>query len=152
MIINTERLADILQRSSTAEAFATYAACRERNARSGISKLSALRTQMQKEGFNPIPQDMLAMFKELEQAGLGQLRGDVFKWNLPLKRVGELAEEASVVKLPKPAPQLNVEPEAVQRSLVVCFGGNKRVSISITGIVGKEELQMVVSELLKNNK
>lgn len=81
-------LSEIAQKTPTAEAFFTYAACRARNVREGVSRIPAIRAQMTKEGFHPVPQDLLAMFKELEKAGVGQLRGTQFKWHAPIKEIG----------------------------------------------------------------
>lgn len=143
MTISNEKIAEIMQQSPTAEAFSTYAACRERNVREGISRLPSIRAQMTKEGFNPVPQDLLTMFKELDRAGVGKLLKDEFKWNISIRDVGVLA-----------GPQAPLPPkrEVSKKTLVICFGENKDASISFTNNLTKEDIQFLASKMLQDCK
>ncbi len=147
MTLNNEKIAEIMQRSATAEAFATYAACRVRHARDGVSKLPTLRAQMLAEGFTPVPQDLLKMFRELEQAGVGKLQGDLFKWSVPIQHVGITPDKAAVEKAPKavkPAPEA---PKA-QKSLVIFFDKERSISVQFPSLT-KEEVEFVAKKLLE---
>lgn len=139
--LNAEKIAEILQRSPTAEAFATYAACRERNVRDGVSRLPAIRAQMAKEGFHPVPQDLLSMFRELERAGIGKLQGDQFKWSVSIKRVGEAIES------PKPVKAESIPTSA--KELVIFFDKNKQVEVRFPENLTPAEIRFVADKLLQ---
>lgn len=146
MTINNEKVVEILQKSPTAEAFATYAACRNRNVREGISRLPSIRAQMAKEGFHPVPQDLLSMFRELERAGIGHLWKDQFKWNVPIKEVASYLE----VPKKKTSAQVYTHQRAVaEKTLVMSFGTDKKVSITFTPNLSKEDVDFMISKMLK---
>ncbi len=142
--INTKSISEIAERSPTAEAFFTYAACRERNVREGISRLSAIRAQMAKEGFQPVPQDLLVMFRELEQQGIGKLQGNLFKWNVSIKKVGEAANPASEALVVK----THEKPKREVKTLVICFESGKEVSVTLSEPLTKEEASLVANKLV----
>jgi hypothetical protein len=141
--MNTKAIVEIMQKSPTAEQFATYAACRERNARDGVTRLPAIRAQMTKEGFHPVPQDLLTMFRELERAGVGKLSGDKFQWSVSIKQVGE-----ALVEPKAEAPKQ--KPEVPTKRFVMCFGNNKEAEISYTSTLTKEEVEFLCSKLLQH--
>lgn len=144
--MNTKAITEIAQKSPTSEAFFTYAACRERNVREGVSRLSAIKAQMTKEGFHPVPQDLLAMFRELERAGVGQLHGDMFRWHVSIRKVGEAVvapKEAPSVPEIKPRPPTN-------RSLVVYFDNGKEITADFTENLTRSEVENFCARLLKS--
>ena len=141
--LNTKTLVEIAQKSSTAESFFDYASKRERDVRNAESHIRALRVQMSKEGYHPVPQDLLSMFRELERAGVGVLRGDKFKWNVSVKKLG-----SAVTETPNAEVMRSAIPTA-QKSLVMCFDKHKEVSISFTPNLSKEEIGFLCEKLLK---
>lgn len=145
-MINNSAIAEIADRTPTAEAFFTYAACRERNVREGISRLSAIRVQMAKEGFTPVPQDLLSMFRELEKVGVGQLKGDLFKWSVSIKEVGETisAPREHMAEIPK-------IPKSI-KTFAVYYDNGRHASISFTPNLTKEEIKFLAEQLLKECK
>lgn len=155
MTIDNEKIAEIMQKSPTAEAFATYAACRERNVRDGISRLPAIRAQMAKEGFHPVPQDLLAMFRELERAGVGQLWKDQFKWNMPIKDVGAAFEapksETPRTQVAEVKPSAHIAPanNHNRRILTMSLGEGKEVSLSFTPNLSREDIRFVMQKALR---
>lgn len=143
MALNQEKIAEILQRTPTAEAFANYAACRERNIREGVSKLPAIRAQMSKDGFQPVPQDLLSMFRELERAGVGELKNDMFKWSVSIKEVGRALNPAKNEVRPLPT---------AHKSLVIFFDKNKEATISFTPNLSVEEVKFLAEKILNECK
>lgn len=142
--VNEKRISEILSQSPTAENFATYAACRQRNTKGGISPLREIRRQMRKEGFTPVPQELLSMFKELDRAGVGALKDGSFKWLLPIRDLGHLAAKDKQGPKVEPKP----EPLAVPRSpdrgrLVVVFGVDRTVTVEYPGDISPEERDFV---------
>lgn len=147
MPLNPKTVGEIFQRTPTAEAFAAYAACRNRNVRLGISKLPGIRAQMTKEGFDPVPQDLLSMFKELERAGAGTLSDGTFKWNVPIKKIGEIVSDES----PKEKIRLALvpPPKEGETTLIVCFPSGKTASISLSSKLTVEECQFMCDKILR---
>lgn len=157
---NEKTVQEIAQRTPTAEDFFTYASCRDRNAREGITKIQAIRAQMTKEGFNPIPQDLLSMFRELDRAGIGKLQGDMFKWYVPIKDVGSVALAIEAQK-PKTSPtKINVDniiksqevkPDSTNRELtmVLCLSAAKEVTIHFTPNLTHADVEFIKEKLLR---
>ncbi len=145
--INEQVLNEIAERTPTAEQFFEYAATRERNVREGISNLTTLRAQMAKEGYHPIPQDMLRMFKELEHAGLGSLRGDSFKWFTGIR---DLANKVGVISKPTnpDKPKLAAVVSA-EMSVSIALAPGKDVSFKIHGVLTSEDCRFIYETLLK---
>lgn len=137
MSINNKVIAEIAQKSPTAGNFFTYAACRERNVRDGESRLSSIKSQMTKEGFIPVPQDLLLMFKELERIGVGILQGDKFKWLVPIKKIGDAIREPRREILSKH-----------EKSLVICFDKHKEASVLYTPNLTKADVHFLCEKLL----
>lgn len=164
MSINMNLVPEILRRSPTAESFATYAARRERKARDGVSRLPAIRAQMAKDGFDPVPQDLLLMFRELERAGIGALKGEYFKWNVSMKKVGLALEgpdkiftEGGAVKreymaIPKPKATHPLPTRASVKSMVVVLGIGREVSIDFTANLTRADIDFVMTKLLQHYK
>ncbi len=154
MTINNEKIADIMQKSPTAESFASYAARRARGgreARNGVSTIPAIRKQMEKEGFHVVPEDMLLMFKALDQAGIGQLKGKNFKWNLSLRRVGELAEQAGVATqepITKPLPKEPTKKPVSKKSLIAYFGPGRDFEAEFPSDLTQDELAFILDKIL----
>lgn len=150
MTLNKAKIVEIMRKSPTAEAFATYAACRERNIRDGVSKLPVIRTQLLKEGFHPVPQELVSMFRELERAGVGVLRGDQFQWHVSIKAIGEAAAAHKPTKIKdehyKQYPELT---KRVEKTLSICLGSGKDVTISFTTNLSKEDCAWICRELLQ---
>lgn len=147
MTLNNKTISEIAQKSPTAEDFFTYAACRERHVRGGVSKLPDLRTQMKQEGFEPVPQDLLIMFRELHRAGVGELKGDTFKWNTSIKKVGEAVIGKTEILESKPAK--TTASSRIEKALVVWFDNKKHVSITFTPNLTKDEVSFLASKLLR---
>lgn len=150
MTIDNEKIVEIAHKTPTSEAFMTYAACRDREVRDGVSQIDALRTQMAKEGFLPVPQDLAKMFKELHTAGVGELRGGMFKWHVSIKEVGKVGMGAKkTVTVPKKAPKPTALGEAGRSTVHMLFASGKEISISYTEKLTKEELDFLHKTLLK---
>ncbi len=148
--VNKNTIAEIAKKSPTAEAFFTYAACRERNVRQGVSRLPAIRAQMSVEGFHPVPKDLVSMFQELARAGVGTLQGKEFKWNVPIREVGQ----AGSIKESTPHVEHHINrviPQAT-KDLVIMFDTNKEVSIKFTANLTKDEINFIAAKLLKECK
>ncbi len=143
--INSKVIGEIADRSATAEAFFTYAACRDRNSRNGVSDIKAIRAQMEKEGFTTVPQDLLVMFRELDKVGIGRLQGNQFKWSVPIKSVGQALAEPTKPKVERSA----VTPPSNPKNLVFLFEGGKEISVTYTESLSKEDLQLLWNRLLK---
>lgn len=147
-MINKNAIAEIAQKTPTAEAFFTYAACRERNVRDGVSRLSALRAQMIGEGFDPVPQELLSMFRELDRAGIGSLKGDFFRWGVPIKKVAEVVFEKPARVEPIQKDPLSELPKAL-KSLVIYYADGKEMSISFTPNLTREEVRFALEKVLR---
>lgn len=143
MMINHEQVTEVLTENKTTEAFATYAACRERNARGGITSIPGIQHQMLKEGFNPIPEELNDMFKDLEKIGVGKLQGNLFKWHMPIRTLGEISQSA--IKSPE---VIETKPK-IPMTLVVCFGKDREISITYQERLTRDEINFVVSKLLQ---
>lgn len=152
--INPKAIVEISQKTPTAEDFFTYAACRERNVREGASSLPATRAQLLKEGFSPVAQDLLLMFRELERAGVGRLLGDKFHWNIPIKRLADIVVDKTTVQ-EKP---INLEPRQLlnfksdKKTLVMIFADNREVTVSYSPGVTKEAILLLAERLLQECK
>lgn len=138
-MFNSKTIAEITQRTPTSEAFAEYASKRERNVRGGVSRLSIIKAQMIKEGYHIVPQDLLAMFRQYHDQGLGELSGDLFKWHISIKQLGNVKEYKQRA-LPEKRPQKN---------LVVCFSSDKEASVSFTPNLTKEDIQFICDKMLQ---
>lgn len=147
--INQQTIEEIAQRTPTSEAFFTYAACRERNVRAGVSSLPAIKAQMSLEGFHPVPQDLLVMFKELDRAGIGQLRGEKFKWNQPIKKVGEMGSVTKPSKPEKVQRAHHTITTLVERRITMCLGAGKDVEVTIRGNLSDDDCSFIAERLLK---
>lgn len=155
--INSKAIPEIFQKSPTAEAFATYAACRVRNVRGGTSRLPVIRTQMAKEGFEPVRQDLRSMFRELERAGVGTLKGEYFKWNVPIKTVGLAADvpRAHMAEIPPTeAPKRSYESKTAkaEKNLTVYFESGNEVNITYTGVLTRDEADFICHKLTRAAK
>ncbi len=144
--VNALTLAEISHKSPTAEEFFTYAACRERHVRGGISSVDSLRDQMRQEGFLPVPKDLVSLLKDLEKVGVGQFKGKFFRWNTSIRSVGEMAHDSSkVIPIKKdvkvPAPKT--------KTLVMCLPGGKEVSITFSTSLTSEEVTFLSEKILK---
>ncbi len=147
MSMNEKEVSEILQKTPTAEAFATYAACRERDVRNGISRLPKIREQMKQEGFHPVPQDLLAMFRELERAGIGKLSGDKFKWFTSIKKVGSAGSTQSPKMLDSGKKDI-VIPKA-QKTMVLFFDKNKEITVTFTPNLTRDDVAFLAEKILK---
>lgn len=146
--VKLEVLKEVQQKSPTAQAFFEYAGRRERNVRSGVSRISAIRAQMAKEGFHPIPRDLVTMFKELEQAGIGELKAGAFKWYIPIRQIaGRVPPKPKQLKARNPLayPQITTR---VEKKLSMCLGNGKDVEIRFTDKLTKLDCKFVCSRLL----
>ncbi len=141
--LNEGRLIEIAQKTPTAEEFFTYAAGRERNARDGITKLTQIREQMRIEGYHPVPQDLLSMFRELERAGVGKLEKDYFKWAVPIKTVGSTVTAKPAAKVATPSIPL------ARKNLVIYFDKSREINLQFTANLTKEEIAFVAEKLLQ---
>ena len=144
MTINAKVVAEIAQKTPTAEDFFEYCAKRERSARGGISRLPAIRAQMKEAGYEPVPQDLLLMFRELERANFGTLQGDKFKWRVSIKELGETLTAA-----PERTPEPQGIPNSV-RTLSVYLGRDKEVNIQFTGNLTPDEAHFVYGKFLQS--
>jgi hypothetical protein len=139
MNLNSKTIAEIAQKSPTAEAFFSYVSKRERNARGGVSKLPDIKAQLIKEDFNPVPQELLSMFRELERVGVGVLQGDTFKWSVPIKQVGKVLKSDKVVSsIPKS-----------KRTLAVYFDTQREIEMSFSSGLTREEAKLAMEKLLQ---
>lgn len=161
----------IADKNETAQAVFSLLAVRERNR--GDINLSRLRYDLLEEGFNIVPEDLLATFKELQTAGFGELiqhknQPARFKWFVNLKDVGQAAlgdkpaphREAFAIPSPpiKPSsnmPALNVKDltkEAIMsysQRLVVCFDNSRCVDIDFPVDITKSEAKFIYEKILK---
>lgn len=144
--MNLELVQTISKQSPTAEAFFDYAASRDRNVRDGISSIQSLRNQMSKDGFHPVTKDLRQMFAELEEAGIGELKGDKFKWNVSIKLVGKPS-----VKQPSPKIGVIAKPtNPVQmKNTSIFFGDKKEIHIQFTNNLTQEDLVTALEKVLK---
>lgn len=154
MTLNQNALQEIAQKSPTSEAFFTYAACKGRMRRGNVTPLSRVRKSLSDEGFLPVPQDLLVMFRELEHLGAGKLQGDKFEWRIPLRTVGEIGmgqapRTKEVVSKPVVKPALTpVAPESTH-SLVIVLDPKRQVSINLPGMLNKDEADFIYGKLLQ---
>lgn len=150
MTIFESKLVEIAQRNPTAENFFAYAAERERDIKLGVSRLPQLREQMRAAGYEPVPQDLLTTFRELERAGVGKLQGDRFRWDMPIKKLGEAVFGPKKEKQPAP----KAEPRAIEtheRTLVICFGKGREAAIRYTDLT-IEDVDFLREKLLLEMK
>lgn len=145
--INKEVVAEILQKTPTAESFAAYAANRKREVRNGVSPLLAIRAQMESEGYIAVPEDLLLMFKELDRAGVGKLDRGRFKWHVPIKEVSEVLTGPKRTEAPKAAPAAS-DPNP-SKVLFVSFGPSKDIKISLPGDLTNNEVRYLCSKILQ---
>lgn len=144
--VDNKRIAEIADRTPTSEAFFTYAACRSRNARDGVTPLRAIRQQLAKEGFLAVPQDLLSMFRELERAGVGVLnRAGEFKWNMPIKKVGEMVTHKEAVTEPTNIP-------VALKKVAVFFADNRQALLEFTPNLTKEEVAFLAQKIIDECK
>ena len=157
--INERVLTEIAEKSATAEAFFEYASKRTRNVRDGVSRIVQIKEQMRHEGYHTIPQDLLSMFKELERAGLGELKGDSFKWNVPIREVGMVVTKRG--SRPKAVPHIDpihhsnvhtfadTQRTTPAKSLTIMFASGKEATIQISASLSREEVRILTDKLLQ---
>jgi hypothetical protein len=122
---------------------------------------------MAMEGFDPVPQDLLIMFRELERAGIGTLKGECFKWNVSMKKVGLALEDPDKVfadggaikreymAVPKPRPVPEIAAQADKnplKSVVMVLGPGREISIDFTPNLTRSDLDFVMAKLLQHCK
>lgn len=155
--VSSSALAEIAEKSDTAESFFKYAASRDRNVRGGVSNIKDVRVQMAKEGYHPVAGDLLTLFKELERIGVGTLKDGKFKWNTPLKEIASLVTDSprnSVAAsiLNQPSHILSVAesytPKIEPQTLYFCFGAGREMSIKLFHGITRSEVEFITKKLL----
>jgi hypothetical protein len=108
---------------------------------------------MVKDGFHAVPRDLTAMFKDLEKAGVGELKGGMFKWHVSIREVASThnvdpvdikeANKVGVIGKPITPPK--------EMHIVMAFGKGREVSISFSKGLSADECKDVYELLLKSN-
>lgn len=137
MQLNRQTLAEIADRTEASTSFFNYLARRQRNARRGESKISSLTQQMLESGYTASPKELLPTLRELDNAGIIELRGDKFVWKVGIKTLMS-ALDLHAGTTPKPKNTF---------SLVVCLDNDRRFTAEFPSDLTKAELDFVTKLL-----
>lgn len=146
--INKAAIIEIAHKSKTATNLFRYFKTRERSARNNVSYLSQLKQYMDDGGFHAVPTELKAAFQELAAAGVGELKGDTFKWNYGLRELSEIAiDERVVVGLTRSEPSILKEP--AKQTVIFMMGDRAPIRIELPQDFSPKDVKYLSDALAK---
>lgn len=136
---------EIAQKNATAEQLFDYLSTRERNARGGENSVQSIKQQMALKGFQPVPQELLSTLRELDRAGIIELKGDRFRWKHQIKDVVKAVQETA----PKAVALEPAIPMSL-KTLVVRLDNTRQFTATFPAKMTAEERNLI-SQLLAEN-
>lgn len=144
--INEQVVKAIPAKNEIAEALFTLWATRERNAREGRSTLDETRRQLKKEGYIVVPSELLSIFKELQRAGAGTLRGKIFTWGaVGLREVAKLAFDQKSVPVVETEQAYGgvTATERTYKVVVAYLSNDRKVKMELPADLSPKEAQFL---------
>ncbi len=141
--LNKNTVVEIAQKNDTAESFFAYLGQRKREARGGENSVDSIKRQMRLKGFQPAPQELLTTLRELDRAGIIELKGKQFRWKFGIKDVmGSFVEPAS-----EPAPVIPIRANYSVKTLVVCLDKDRQFKAEFPAKMTADELKLLYNIL-----
>lgn len=147
MQFNKSVVQEIAHKNQTAEQLFDYLLTRERNARGGENSVQSIKQQMALKGFQPVPQELLSTLRELDRAGIIELRGDRFRWKHQLKDVAKAIQPTRMPKADVSMPKVDTSTKTV----VVLLGPGRTFSATFPPSLTQKERQLIARVLAENS-
>lgn len=138
-----ERIRRLMSSTMTGRSVAEYVSNRKRAAKEGISHLPTLEQQIKKEGHIVVTKEMEALFKGLAEAGVGNLKGNVFYWSVPINKLLTAKQEAK-----KEEPKEEKKSKKALKQLAVCFADERIAFVEFSPGLTKEDVGFLTDSLL----
>jgi hypothetical protein len=145
--LNKNTVSEIAQKNDTAESFFAYLGQRKREARGGENSVDSIKRQMRLRGFQPVPQELLTTLRELDRAGIIELKGKQFRWKFGIKDVMRAVEPTQA-----PAPVIPLKTPLSQKTLVVCLDRERQFTAQFPSKLSQEELKLIYNTLEQNSQ